>query len=339
MSDEFHNVTVRDIGEVRLIELIEPLLFVSSKSVEIAVGDDCALLSPISAKPVLTVDTMVEGIHFDFGYFSPVDLGHRLLAANLSDIASMGAIPGAGVISLSIPPDTLVDTILDFYRGLSPLAERYDLSVVGGDIVGGKDSLVASLTVFGTATGNVLTRAGANTEDVVLLTGELGLSEIGRLHLNDTIELPNTYASSASKKHLHPEPRLDIGRMLVEKRLATACIDTSDSLATSLKHMSKASGVGFAIDVDELPVAEAIKIIANELSGDVTKFALNAGEDFELLFTASSDNASQIIERTEQLGVKCTIIGKTTPASEGIVLIRDNIAYPLEVDEFDHFAK
>jgi len=172
-----------------------------------------------------------------------------------------------------------------------------------------------------------------------LLTGELGLSEIGRLYLNDTVKLPNAYTSSASKKHLHPEPRLNVGKMLAEEELATACIDTSDSLATSLKHLSKASSVGFEIDVDALPVAEAAKIIANELSGDVTKFALNAGEDFELLFTATAENANQIIERAEELGVKCTAIGKATPFSEGVVLVRDDIAYPIEEAEFDHFAK
>jgi thiamine-monophosphate kinase len=343
-ANEKNELTVGDIGEVELIKRILPMLRQPEGRIVLGAGDDAAVLAPLDGKPVITVDTMSQGVHFDLAYTSPADLGHRLFAANLSDIAAMGAKPVAAVISLALPGDTPVSFVEGLYDGFRELSERFDVAVVGGDIVGSGDGITATLTLIGEAGENLLTRSGCRTGDLLLLTGEIGLSEAGLQNLTGNVELPGELGAAADKHHLRPAPRLGIGRILTDNGLATACIDTSDSLAISLHHLSEMSRVGFVVDADALPVSAALIDAERQLAEDgrhpdynPTGYALYAGEDFELLFTSPPENVDRIIKLVNETDISISVIGETVVPERGITLLRDGRETAINAHGFAHF--
>lgn len=339
-----NELTIGDIGEVELIKRILPMLRQRDDRIVLGAGDDAAVLAPLDGKPLITVDTMSQGVHFDLAYTSPVDLGHRLFAANLSDIAAMGATPVAAVISLALPGDTPVSFVEGLYDGFRELSERFDVVVVGGDIVGSGNGITATLTLIGEAGDNLLTRNGCRSGDILLLTGEIGLSEAGLQNLIGRVELPAEIGEAADKHHLRPAPRLGVGRILAEESLATACIDTSDSLAISLHHLSEMSGVGFVVDADTLPISPALIEAERQLAEDGRHpeynpigYALYGGEDFELLFTSPPENIDRIIKLVNETGISVSVIGETVAPERGITLFREGREAAINAHGFAHF--
>ncbi len=339
-----NELTVGDIGEIELIKRILPMLRQPRDRILLGAGDDAAVLAPLDGKPVITVDTMSQGVHFDLAYTSPADLGHRLFAANLSDIAAMGAKPVAAVVSLALPGDTPVSFVEGLYDGFRELSESFDVAVVGGDIVGSGNGITAALTLIGEAGDNLLTRSGCRPGDVLLLTGEIGLSEAGLQNLMGRVELPRELATAADKHHLRPTPRLGIGRILAEENLATACIDTSDSLAISLHHLSEMSGVGFIVDSDALPISAALLEAEKQLAEDgyhpdynPIGYALYAGEDFELLFASPPENVDRITRLVNETGIPVSVIGETVAPERGIILLREGRETAINAHGFVHF--
>jgi thiamine-monophosphate kinase len=343
-ANDNNGLTVGDIGEVELIKRILPMLRQPEGRIELGAGDDAAVLAPLDGKPVITVDTMSQGVHFDLAYTSPQDLGHRLFAANLSDIAAMGAKPVAAVISLALTGATPVSFVEGLYDGFRDLSERFDVAVVGGDIVGSGDGITATLTVIGEAGDNLLTRSGCCPGDLLLLTGEIGLSEAGLQNLMGRVELPAGIGEAADKHHLRPTPRLGIGRILAEESLATACIDTSDSLAISLHYLSEMSGVGFVIDSDALPISPTLIETEKQLAENgrhpeynPTGYALYAGEDFELLFTSPPEHVDRVIKLVGETGIRVSVIGETVAMERGIQLLYDSQETAINAHGFAHF--
>lgn len=280
--------TVADLGERALIERIRARVPPPPDWVRLGIGDDAAVLVPArNAFDVVTTDALVEGVHFERAFVPARAIGHRALAANLSDLAAMGARPRAALLSLALPdrlPIRDFDEILD---GLLALASRHETALVGGNIARSPGPLVVDITALGSAQQRrIMPRGGARPGDVVYVSGEIGAAAAGlewcRAHAGSDAEpAPATVA-----RFLYPDPRVRLGWVLARNRAATACVDLSDGLADGVHQLAEASGVGVILDGDAVPIAPGVVDWFERSGRDPLLAAITGGEDYELLFAA-----------------------------------------------------
>jgi thiamine-monophosphate kinase len=266
------------------------------------IGDDCAILRiPPGHEALVTTDFSLEGVHFRREWHSPQVVGHRCLVRGLSDIAAMGGQPIAAFLSLALPsrlPQRWVD---QFMAGLLQLADEFNVTLAGGDTAQSPSKILADIVVVGSApNGKAIRRSGARSGDKICVTGEMGSSAATLALLFSGRKL----RAAGFPRHFHPIPRIQVGRWLRERGLASAMIDISDGLSTDLSHICEESGVGAEIQAETIPVASIGKPDREE---DL-KFALHGGDDYELLFTAPR---SKQIPRSIA-GVPITQIGHIT---------------------------
>ena len=254
----------------------------------LGIGDDCAAIEIPGPDYLLwTVDTLVEGVHFDLAYTSLSQLGWKSLTVNLSDIAAMGGDPGPALLSLGWPPDRDRRVALAFAAGLAQAAREYGVAVIGGDTVASPGGLIVTVTLTGRVpAAQMLRRAGAGIGDLIFVTGPLGEAAAGLEILRQGLELPPDLKEALTEAQLRPRPHLRAGRLLAQEGLATALIDTSDGIATDLYHICRASGVGARIPAAAVPVSPRVTAAAPHLGRDPLDLALTGGEDYLLLFTA-----------------------------------------------------
>jgi thiamine-monophosphate kinase len=266
---------VSDLGEHALIERIRARLPSAPGFVVVGIGDDAAVLEPErNALEVMTTDCLVEGVHFNFAFASPSDVGHKALAVNLSDIAAMGASPRVALLSLILPAAWPVPSLDALIESMAALAARSKVSIVGGNIARSPGPLVVDVTLVGSVhRRRVLTRSGARAGDDLYVTGSLGGAALGLRVL--TANPHDT--SPAAQRHRKPEPRLRFGSLLGRNRVARACVDLSDGLADGVRQIGNASAVGAVIDARSVPLEP----------GATLQDALSGGEDYELLFAVS----------------------------------------------------
>ncbi len=231
---------------------------------------------------MITTDALVEGVHFTREAMSAADAGHRALASNLSDIAAMGAKPVLATIAFGVGPGVDEAWILDCYRGLAALAERAKCAIAGGDVVRAP-AITISITVVGEVrASNLKLRSTMLPGDAIAVTGALGASRAG---LAATVEHPelagDAQLEAAVRAFRTPEPRMAEGLWLAASRNVRAMMDTSDGLSTDLTRLARASACGAVIET--VPVAEAARTVAARVGADADAWALDGGEDFELL--------------------------------------------------------
>jgi thiamine-monophosphate kinase len=299
----------------------------------LGIGDDCALLAPTPGMQLaISSDMLVEGRHFLAGA-DPIDLGHKALAVNLSDLAAMGAAPRGFTLALALPGADAA-WLDGFSRGLFALADACGCELVGGDTT--KGPLNICITIFGElAPGTALRRDAAQAGDDIWISGTLGdarlalADSLGELDLDDADRL-----LAAPRLHA-PVPRVALGRRLAEKRLARAALDISDGLVGDLGHILAASNVGAVLDVDALPAGPALARQPRELR---RRFTAAGGDDYELCFTAPASNREAILAAGEKSGTAVTRVGRIE-AELGLRLL-DRFGAPLEMElrGWDHFA-
>jgi thiamine-monophosphate kinase len=299
----------------------------------LGVGDDCALLAPTPGMQLaVSSDMLVEGRHF-FAGADPFDLGHKCLAVNLSDLAAMGAAPLGFTLALALPAAD--PAWLDgFSRGLFALADLHACELVGGDTT--KGPLNVCITIFGElAPGSALRRDAARPGDDIWISGSLGDARLALAgYLNEIALDPAGLALAARRMHA-PTPRIALGRLLAEGRLAHAALDISDGLVGDLGHILTASKVGAVLNIDALPAGPVLARQSLELR---RRFTAAGGDDYELCFTAPAANRDAILAAGEQSGTPVTRAGRIE-AEHGLRLVDgDGAPLPLDLRGWDHFA-
>lgn len=297
--------------------------------VVLGVGDDAAVVE-VGGLMAVTVDTLVEGVHFPSG-IAPHLLGHRVMAVNLSDLAAMGAQPRWCTLALTLP--TADEHWLDgFSRGFFELAERFGVSLVGGNLTRG--TLSATVQLMGKVKReSLLTRAGGKVGDDVYVTGTLGDSSGGLTLIKERSAAPSGSAAGALKERFYrPEPRVRAG--LVLGGIASAAIDVSDGLLADLGHLCAASGCGAVIDVESVPLsAELLSMFPPQ---EALAHALGGGDDYELCFTAAPSQAQAVDDALEATGTHARRIGQLVAGQE-VVCRRDGEPYLPVVRGYRHF--
>lgn len=315
------------------------------------IGDDCAVLRLLptagrdrrSAKRVSENDTLVttdftlEGIHFRRDWHTAESVGHRCLARGLSDIAAMGGEPVAAFLSLALPRAMPQNWVNRFTRSLLGLAEKYGVTLAGGDTAESPNRILADIVVVGAVPkGKAVLRSGARPGDRIYVSGALGGSAaaLQQMLKNPKRKVKRRLNPLDYPRHFFPEPRIALGRILREKGLVSALIDTSDGLSTDLAHICEESGVGAEVQAEAIPRASVGKPV-REVD---LQLALHGGEDYELLFTAPrSKRIPSYIA-----GVPITMIGHVTRSKKIFLMNRSEAGYfgiEFKPRGWEHFRK
>jgi len=275
---------------------------------------------------LVTTDFSLEGVHFRREWHPPEVVGHRCLARGLSDIAAMGGRPLAAFLSLALPGNLPQRWADRFFNGLLHLADRFQMTLAGGDVAQSPGGILADIVVVGVAPkGKAVLRSGASPGDRIYVTGELG----GSAAALKLLMAGHKLRPADFPRHFHPEPRIAVGKFLRENRLASSMIDISDGLSTDLGHISEASGVGAEIRAEIVPLA-SVGQPAHEVD---LQSALHGGEDYELLFTAP--RSKQISRRIA--GIRITQIGHITREKRVILINERGVGVELRPGGWEHF--
>ena len=251
------------------------------------VGDDCAVLpKDAGTDMVVTADLLVEDIDFRLAWTTAELLGVKALAISLSDIAAMGASPKWAMLTIGVPMGLWNTSFIDkFYEGWTALAEHHDVELIGGDVSRTPDKLVIDSIVVGEVPkGKAVLRSGANPGDSIFVTGSLGGAAAGLILLETGFRYSKVgrRRKALITRQLRPTARVETGKYLMKRNLATAMIDISDGLASDLHHLCDASGVGARIENKNIPYDENLDAVAPNVERSIG----SGGEDFELLFTS-----------------------------------------------------
>lgn len=297
------------------------------------IGDDCAVLPKDSKTDlVITADMLVEDIDFRLEWSDPESIGHKALAVSLSDIAAMGAAPSWAMVSLGVPEQVWNSDFIDgFYAGWHKLAAEFGVELVGGDISRTTDKIVIDSIAAGEVEkGGAILRSGAKPGDAIFVAGQLGVAALGLAALEGGVDNPDNVTTEAIGFQLRPQPQIAAGKLLQNKKLATAMIDVSDGLSSDLHHLCAASGVGANILTRKL-LSPGLSYPLEPERPEQIQHILNGGEDYALLFTADIKNFSEL----EKVGFHH--IGQTTAFADMIELNTLGGRVPLRLKGYTHF--
>ncbi|MBM0740752.1 thiamine-phosphate kinase [Phormidium sp. CLA17] len=337
MNNLDSELSVRELGEQGLLKRLQA--FCPAE----LVGDDAAVLTTQPDKSlVVTADVLVDGVHFSDRTTSPEDAGWRAAAANLSDLAAMGATPIGITVGLGVPGNLAIAWVERLYQGLTECLTQYNAVIVGGDVVRSPVTTVA-ITAFGQADPNqLIRRAAAQPRQAIVVTGVHGASRAGLellLHAEQGTDLTPGDRAALIRAHQRPIPRLDVLPLLFSPLYPSissiAGMDSSDGLADAVLQICRASGVGAWIDRCQIPIPAALSGWVG--AEQAIKWALYGGEDFELVLCLPTDLAVKLVDQLEQ----SAMIGMTTTQPD-VWLVDSSHTYPderLSLEQgFQHFC-
>jgi thiamine-monophosphate kinase len=318
---------ISKFGRYGLSEYIARSFPLPSESLNIGPGDDAAVITEEEGKIVISTDLLLEGTHFNLVYTPLTHLGYKTVVRGISDIFAMGGIPKHIFIGLGISSRFAAEHIDEFYAGVSKACRKYGCDIAGGDLSSSLNGLIISITATGfVKPGNLARRKGADNNDLICVTGNLGAAYLGlqllerERHLFETEKSGQPQLSGYEyilERELKPEIPVGMLDQLRESGIpVTSMTDISDGLAPSLISICRASSKGCRIYYDKIPVdAESTKM-AEEFGLEPVTAALSGGDDFEFLFTApvSSFDALQALS-----GI--SIIGHITAEANSYALV------------------
>ena len=316
---------VVDLGEFGVIDLLTEMVTAGRTGPDNAAphgfrllvdaGDDTAAWSCRESTELFTTDTVVEGVHFTRTTTPWYDLGWKLMAANVSDVAAMGGLPLYALVTLGLPPETEVDDLESMFRGLVDMGNRYGVAVVGGDVVR-SPTVFVTVGLTGVCDGTPTLRSGAMPGDQVAVTGYLGSSAGGLEIMLKGLPVHGDAAEHLKTAHRRPEPCVPQGRILSSHGVRAA-MDISDGLLDDLSKLCKASGLAATVEAGALPVHAALKEVFPK---EYREMALGGGEGYQLLFTASPDLMERVLPLLEP---PACVIGQMVAGEAGRVVVVD----------------
>jgi len=331
-------VTVSSLSERDLIARIRARLPAAPRWLLVGVGDDAAVVEAERNRvEVLTVDAIVEGVHFDRAFVPPEAIGRRAVAVNLSDLAAMGAAPRLALLSLVLPPQLRLDDFDAIVEGAATVAAEHRLHIVGGNLTRSPGPLMIDVTVVGTVKRRqALTRSGARAGDELYVSGSIGGAAAGLCVLKQSP--PPSTTSAVVDRYLRPTPRVRLGMLLSRNRAANACMDLSDGLGDAVHQICEASGVGATIDAAALPIDAETRRVFEALGADPIDAAVAGGDDYELIVAASPKRRRRLAAAERHGGAPLTKIGVCTADRAVLVKTPDGGAAPLPRAGFSHFG-
>lgn len=331
----------RDLTEDSIVERVHSHFAanrtrIAGCAVKVGIGDDAALFQPkYGHEIILTCDWFLEGTHFQREKHPPDSVGWKCLARAMSDVAAMGGAPRCFLLSLALPRSYAGRWLDAFLSGLRRVSRKFACPLAGGDTTR-RDEILINVTVVGDIRkGRAVLRSGALADDIVYVSGRLGEAEMG-LRILRSSKRHVRLSSPFLKKHLYPEPRLELGRWLAETRLATSMMDLSDGLSSDLPRLCAASGVGARLDSAKIPVGQLSNADRHRRI-DSLQLALHGGDDYELLFTVRPNTVNVVPETLH--GVPLTAIGTITNKRGVMVLERNGRASRLISSGWDPFRE
>jgi len=334
-------VKLSEIGELELIKRLERVVQVAGPGVLKGLGDDCAVIEVGQEILLMTIDQMVEDVHFRWAGTDPAKLARKLLAVNLSDIAAMGGWARWGLLAAALPESVELSFWETFVRTLADQCAARDISLVGGDTSSSPGPAFFNLTLIGRAdAGAVVYRSGAGPDDLVYVSRRLGDAAAGLILLeNPDLDLDPAERTYLLDRHETPQAEEDLGPLLAAGGLVTAMIDLSDGLTADLGRLAEAGGLGAEVDLERLPISPQARNLAGRLGVEAEAWALGGGEDYGLLFTVPPAKAEQVADLVRRrLGREIWRIGRME-AQTGLRGRAEGSTRALTVRGYEHFRR
>ena len=337
---------VSSLGEFGLIERLTKNVKIINKSTIKGIGDDAAVIDNGNKRTLVSTDLLVEGVHFDLSYVPLKHLGYKAAVVNISDMAAMNVQPKQLLAAFAISNRYSVEALEEIYSGLLAACQKYNVDLVGGDTTSSNAGMFISITVIGEANeSDIVYRKGAQEEDLICVTGDLGGAYMGlqllrreqAVFLADPNMQPDLYGFDyILERQLKPEARTDMIAKFKELDVKpTAMIDISDGLASEIIHICRQSDTGCKIYEDKIPIDQQTYDTARQFNLDPTTCAMNGGEDYELLFTISTSDYEKIRNHPD-----ITVIGQITNSDSGYTLIaKNNTKHPITAQGWDALIK
>ena len=316
-----------ELGEFQLIDHLTKDTVKHHKSSFKGIGDDCAVIGENETQTLITTDLLIEGVHFDLSYMPLKHLGYKAVMVNLSDVYAMNGKARQITFSLAVSNRFPLEALEELYAGIHLACKTYQVDLVGGDTTSSTKGLLISITAIGEVEKEKCCyRSGANENDLVVVTGDLGAAYLGlqvlerekqvfQVNPNAKHELENyTYLV---ERQLKPEARKDIIRLFEDLDVQpTSMIDISDGLSSEILHLCKQSKTGCKLYEEKIPMDQQVISTCEEFNMDSTTVALNGGEDYELLFTIKQEDYPKI-----KANPNLTVIGHMTSEENQVDLI------------------
>ena len=330
------------MNEFRLIERIRKRISKEkiSPSVVMGIGDDAAVIRTQGKNLLLvTMDTMVENIHFYSRGEDFFRIGYKAMASCISDIAAMGGNPKYALVSLGMSGDNLVENVDKLYKGFIKIGSKYNIDIIGGDTVESPRTSVVTLALLGEALPDrIISRKSAQVGDKLLVTGTFGDSGMGLDILRKKMKISNGHKKNARylvNRHTMPEPRLKESGIITSKKLATSMIDASDGLDLSVKLICRESKKGARIWIDSVPLSQPLRTMSLNSPDRALRYALYGGEDYELVFTVPPER----VDKTLREVGNATVIGEIAPPEHGIRYFdRNDRKVKINGKGYEHFT-